>query len=322
MIVFVTSRGHEYTVASLVGGKFGFPTPVVEVVSYERLLRTGRVRRATYVFTDIERLSPWELRAAADLFRALSDAGLRCLNDPARVKSRVELLRALHRAGINPFDVYRADEQPRPERFPVFLRFETDHGWPLSELLEDQKSLDAALDALRRAGTSLRGVIVVEHCPGLYAQGLWHKWGTFRVGSAISVDHISVDDKWLVKYGDWDKLTDEVVVDEHDAVASNRFAAELQKAFDIAGIDFGRADHAMVGGRTVIYEINTNPNIGRYVPDPKPLRLQTQTIGRERLARALEAIDTKGGGNVAVTPTPLLRKWRRWHFGFLSPRQP
>lgn len=322
MIVFVTSRGHDYTVASFVRGTFGFRTPHIESISYEKLLRSRRIDRATYIFTDMERLTPWELRVAADLFRALSDAGLRCLNDPARVKSRVELLRALYLTGVNPFNVYRADEQPHPERFPVFLRFETDHGWPLSELLEDQSALDAALEALRLNGTPLRGVIAVEHCAAPYKSGLWHKWGTFRVGAAMSVDHISVDDKWLVKYGDWDKLSDDVVADEHDAVSSNRFAADLQKAFDIGGMDFGRADHAMVGGRTVVYEINTNPNIGRYVPDPKPLRLRTQTIARERLAQALEGIDSEAGGRVAIEASPLLRKFRRWRFGMLPPRRP
>jgi hypothetical protein len=322
MIVFVTSRGHEYTVASLARGTFGFEVPDIEVISYERLLRSRRIDRATYVFTDMERLSPWELRAAADLFRALSNAGLRCLNDPARVKSRVELLRALHSAGLNPFNVYRADEQPQPDRFPVFLRFEADHGWPLSELLEDRAALDFALDALRRNGTPLRGVIAVEHCPAPYVEGRWHKWGTFRAGAAMSVDHISVDDKWLVKNGDWDKLSDEVIADEHDAVSSNRFAADLQKAFDIAGIDFGRAHHATVGGKTVVYEINTNPNIGRYVPDPKPLRRQTQAIARMRLAEALKAIDSEIGCKVAIEATPLLRKFRRWRFGFLFPKRP
>jgi len=43
----------------------------------------------------------------------------------------------------------------------------------------------------------------------------------------------------------------------------------------------------------VVYEINTNPFIGHYVPDPKPLRRETQTLARQRFADALEAIDTK-----------------------------
>ena len=54
--------------------------------------------------------------------------------------SRVELLRSLNAAGINPFDVMRADESPRPTRFPVFLRFEMDHNNLLSGLLATRRN--------------------------------------------------------------------------------------------------------------------------------------------------------------------------------------
>ena len=36
------------------------------------------------------------------------------------------------------------------------------------------------------------------------------------------------------------------------------------EAFKLAGIEYGRADHVSVGGREVIYEINTNPDIGQF----------------------------------------------------------
>ena len=104
------------------------------------------------IFADIERLAPWELTLAAELFRVLSEAGLRCLNNPARAMSRVELLRSLKAAGFNPFDVTRADEQPRPARFPVFLRFEMDHNHILSDLLYSQLELDNKLTDFRNPG--------------------------------------------------------------------------------------------------------------------------------------------------------------------------
>ena len=144
-----------------------------------------------------------------------------------------------------------------------------DHNHPLSDLISSQEELDNTLKNLRNSGRSLRGIFVIEYCAEPYSDGLWHKWGTFRVGSATLVDHIAVDSSWCVKYGVWEKLTDAAIIDEHDAVKSNRFAAALAPIFDIAGIDFGRADHATVAGATVVYEINTNPYIGPYVPDPK-----------------------------------------------------
>jgi hypothetical protein len=312
MIVFITTGDHKYTLATLQNGTFGFPTPRVQVSDYDHLFGAESVPRATYVFADLERLTAWELRIAAELYRVLSSAGVRCLNDPARTKTRVELLRALHNAGLNPFNVYRADEQPRPARFPVFIRFEMSHGRPRpSALLPDQEALNISLDTLRRNSTPLRGMMVIEYCGMPYSPNLWHKWSTFRVGDRISVDHIAVDDYWLVKYGDWEKLTDEAVADEHDAVTSNRFAADLASIFDVAGIEFGRADHAFIEGRTVVYEINTNPGVGPYVPDPKPLRLRTQSLARRRLAEALETIDCEDSGAVKMDLTPLLREWCR-----------
>lgn len=311
MIVFITTPGHWTTFRSLVDGTFGFPTPQVSATEYHHLFRARTVPRATYVFADIDRLSAWELRVACEFYGMLRSAGVRCLNNPARAKSRVELLRALYTAGLNPFNVYRADEQPRPARFPVFVRFEAGHSDFTTELLPDQKALDVALEALRRQGFPLRGMIAVEYWAKPYSPDLWHKWSTFRVGDRILVDHIAVDDNWNVKLGAWEKLTEEAIADEHDAVTSNRFAAHLGRVFDVAGIEFGRADHALSEGRTTVYEINTNPFIGHYVPDKKPLRFSTQSLARRRLADALEAIDCKDRGSVVVEPGPVLQHWPR-----------
>ena len=150
MIVYITTRGHGRTLRSLKRKTFGFPTPRLVLDCYERLLGCKRVPQATYIFADLERLAPWELTFAAELFRVLSEAGARCLNNPARAMSRVELLRSFRAAGLNPFDVTRADEQPRPAHFPVFLRFEMDHNHPLSDLIYSQEQLD---QPLRTCGT-------------------------------------------------------------------------------------------------------------------------------------------------------------------------
>src|SRR5260370_11498548 len=124
LVVFVTTRGHAYTVRAIIEQKMGATAPVSRTMTYDDLFKTEWVPRATFVFTDLERLYPWEARLAADVFRSLKFEGLRCLNDPARVLTRYELLRALHRRGINPFDVYRAEDRPKPQRFPVFVRGE------------------------------------------------------------------------------------------------------------------------------------------------------------------------------------------------------
>ena len=125
-----------------------------------------------------------------------------------------------------------------------------------------------------------------------------------------------MDDNWLVKRGVWEKLTDAAVADEYEAVKANRFADALKPVFEIAGIDFGRADHAPVRGQPIIFEINTNPYIAPYVPDPKLLRRATQAVARQRFAAALDAIDTTGKGTVTLRRTKFeMRQRRTWLFG-------
>ena len=316
MIVAITARGHGGALASLSNGKFGFPLPKFVTADYDHLLCARRIAKATYIFADLERLAPWELRAAAKLYRALRKAGLRCLNDPACAMSRVELLRALHGAGINPFNVFRAEECPSRHGSPVLLRHEDDHWRPFPDLIASQDALDKTLEQLRANGVPLRGILATEFCAEPYSEGLWHKWGTFKVADSLWLDHIAVDDNWLVKRGVWKKLTEAAIADEHEAVNANRFSDAVRPAFELGAIEFGRADHAPVGGRPVVFEINTNPFIGPYVPDPKPLRRETQDLARRRLAAALDAIDTPGTGTLTLRKSRFLKRQRReWIFG-------
>ena len=73
-------------------------------------------------------------------------------NDPARVRTRYGLLRALAEAGLNDFDAYYGDGFPRPRRFPVFLRIASTHAGPIGGLIEDQAELDMRLRELEERG--------------------------------------------------------------------------------------------------------------------------------------------------------------------------
>jgi hypothetical protein len=322
MIVFITTRGNGYTLKCLVDGTLGVPSPKFRITHYERLFGAWRVPRATYVFGDLERLAPWELRLAADLYRSMTSAGLRCLNDPAKVMARVEMLTALHAAGINPFAVLRADAAPRPRRFPVFIRSEDNHAKADATLYRTQQELELALHDLRESGIPLRGMLIVEQAAEPYSDRLWAKWGTWRIGDRTIVEHIAVDDTWLVKIGDHDKVTEAFAADERDAVASNRFAADVRVAFDIAAIEFGRADHGTVAGRPVIYEINTNPFLSVFSPGKRPLRQEAQLLARGRIATALADINTNENGFVSLPGTAIRRPIRWWRPGFVTPRRP
>ncbi len=75
MIILITTRGYTRTLKSVSKGTFGVPTPDFRTTYYERLFGAWRVPRATYIFGDIERLAPWELRIAADLYLSMTTAG-------------------------------------------------------------------------------------------------------------------------------------------------------------------------------------------------------------------------------------------------------
>jgi hypothetical protein len=309
MIVFVTTRAHAYTVKSLIDGSFGVPLPRVRVAAWEDLFHARRLARATYIFTDMERLSAPELGLAAQLYRTATAAGLHCLNDPARLRFRYALLHALEAANYNPFRVYRAELSPRPERFPVFVRSEANHGLPLTGLLPDQTALNAHLAALQSNGVPLRFLLVIEFCAQPIAPGVWRKDGTFRIGPAMHFDHAVIEDNWLVKTGTYGLATLEMMEAERDAAATNAGAEALRPVFDHACIEYGRADHALVGGRPVVYEINTNPNIYPLLKQRLPVRDEAQQIARRRFAALLAAIDTLSEGEVAIAPA-LPLKWQ------------
>lgn len=321
MIVLLTAPGHRYTLKGLKSRGLELRLPQLIIVSYDWLFRLPVVPRATYLFTDFNRLSPWEHRVAAERFRTFSRAGLRCLNDPAKIPDRVQLTAALHEAGQIPYRAYRATDRPRPVRFPVFVRLD-DHQKPLTDLLGDQAALDERLQSLQSEGIPLRDLLVIEYCGEPIREGLWAKWGAFRVGEQYSLDHIGVEPRWLVKYGDWNLLSEDIVALEHTAVTRNQFEADLMSGFALAQIEYGRADFGLVNGRPVIYEINTNPFVGPYVPDPIPLRRKSQDLARRRLIDMLVAIDTQPRGLLRIGRSPLLDRRQLWRPGLQSHKQP
>lgn len=325
MIVFLTTQIHTDTVASLVDGSYGAALPELKSLPYEAVLLADTLPRATYVFSDIERLSLWEKILAAELHRKLQNDGCRCLNDPAQVMTRYSLLRALHHAGINPFRVWRLDDAilagmleadpptrsrwrrapaPRPPNFPVFLRTDADHDRPLTDPLPTRASLADAVARLGDQGVPLSGVMIIEYCSEPLADGVWGKFGTFRIGDMISVDHAVIERNWCVRTGTVGIATAEMFEWEHRAVATNAYAAALKPAFAVGGIEYGRADHATVGGRQVIYEINTNPFVASLAPQRLPIRDETMRVGHDRFATGLHAIDGATGEPVRIAKSP------------------
>jgi hypothetical protein len=239
----------------------------------------------------------------------MKNAGLPVLNNPARFKNRYTLLRALHTAGLNDFDAYRAHEINSIKRFPVFLRKIQGHRAPLSGLLETREETRKAIDAAISAGTPEENLVLIELAAEPVRAGLYRKLAAFRIGNAI-IPHLSVHDTvWLVKYGRMFDAIEDLYREEHAMLEQNPFAGHLRKVFDVAGVEYGRADFGFFRGRLQVFEINTNPHVAPAEPHPSATRVASMNLSWEKYLHALRAIDSHGGRSVRLADGPLQR-WR------------
>lgn len=316
MIIAFTTRAHSRTHTALCQQRyFRF-----RVVPYERLFRRRSLPRATYLFTDMDRLHFWDLEMAARIHRQLAAAGARVLNDPARFLPRHALLNAWQRAGINDFGAWRADQRPPPEAYPVFLRTESAHRGVLTDLLHGPEALEQAIARVVAEGVPWREVLVVQYRAEPVADGLFRKLAVHRVGEA-TVPALCVHERqWNAKFGEPGVASGELYEEEQRIVAGNPYGEPLRRAFEVAGIDYGRADFGLVRGRPQAYEINTNPAVrhprrGTLVP----ARRATFAAFLERYLEALAAIDGPPAGAPIRLRDP--RRLRRKLYQFWRSRE-
>lgn len=289
MIVFVTTRAHQYTVRAFVRSYGALRGDRVVLRSYERLLASVRHPRAVYVFADVERLAPPEAEQAADLWQRLADRGSRLLNHPTRSMRRYELLRTLHERGMSAVDVFRVAEHRTPSRFPVFLRAENDHGGSRTALLPDGAALAEALAVLDRDGRSREDALITEFCETRDAAGLYRKYGAFCIAGQIVPRHLFFNDGWMAKSAT--RFDAPLLEEERRYLATNPHDDSLRTIFALAGIDYGRIDYAVHEGRVQVWEINTNPEIVSYRYSGGIQRLPLQREFAARFAAALHALD-------------------------------
>ncbi len=289
MIIFVITPEHPYTLQEVVRESPGLK---LRIATYDRLFAMRRPPRATYVFTDLDRLPMWRVRDAAKVYRRLRDAGLRVLNDPARLSSRYGLLRQLCRQGINDFDAYRVEEGIVPARWPVFLRAEGDHDAPLTDLMHDWDEARRAVEHAVAAGTPISSLLLVEYAAEPVRPGLFRKLSVFRIGNIYFGANCVHEDNWLVKLGTKGIAPPELYEDELRLVRDNPFEAALRPVFELAAIEYGRADFGLVGGRPQIYEINSNPHIQFPTEHPSAPRTESFHVFKRNFYAALAEIDT------------------------------
>ena len=309
MIRFLLTRGHHYPIKKV---KRSPLAPAVNSMNYDCLFRARWLRRGTYVFSDLDRLGYWDLELAADLYLQMKSAGLPVLNNPARFKNRHSLLRALHAAGLNDFDAYRVHEIQAIKRFPVFLRKIQGHREPLSDLLQTREEAEKSVTAAIAAGTPEENLVLIELAAEPVRPGVYRKLAAFRIGDKI-VPHLSVHDKtWLVKYGQKFDDIEELYREENSILEQNPFAGHLQKVFEVAGVEYGRADFGFYRGRIQVFEINTNPHLAPDGLHPSATRVASMKLSWEKYMEALCSIDGSGRRLVRLADGKLqrLRPWK------------
>lgn len=289
-----------------------FSSPIAHFLRNTRRELAGRLRFLTYeelfferagpighyIFTDLDRLGRYELdtaaRFAAMLRKSVPDA--RILNDPARALERTALLVALHRAHVNDFTANRLDTGERPSRFPVFIRPEDGHHGPETDLIEEA-DFDRALADLRDRGVPLRGRVAIGFAAEKGPNGRYRKYGAFNIAGTVVSQHLIESDVWAVRRRVDDKPLSEAIEDsagiveeELDYIRSNPHRDQVRRAFEIASIEYGRADYGVVNGRLQFYEINTNPQFPGF--QHRDHRTALRGIIREHLVNAFRALDT------------------------------
>jgi hypothetical protein len=317
MIIFVVASGHEYTLRPL-GAAGGAPR--FRVMTYYRLFGRPRLPKASYIFTDFDRLGPWELQLASEACRVLADVGCRCLSNPARALGRHALLTRLFKEGINRFDAWRPELDEWPARYPVFLRHDDGHAGPLTDLIPDEKSLRQEIERLVGLGHPLRRLLIVEYAAEPIRPGLFRKYTMFRVGDAVFPHASEHGPDWRLKSGDYSPDREALYREEAEALATGPFRAELEQAFRVAGIEYGRADFGLVAGRPQIYEINTNPLLDLEPEAKTGGRRQTVDLFWQNLIAALRQIDPGERSGTVALDTPSLKQ-RRGRQKWFLPRE-
>jgi hypothetical protein len=307
MIVALTTGPHRYTFKSVQSER----RVRLRVMAYERALLTSRLPRATYLFTDFDRLDHHALELAAHLYQSIVRQGGRAINDPARARQRFSLLRTLHDRGLNRFDVWRVEDTPRPDRFPVFLRRESGHSGVISDLLHDAREVESAITHAIASGCPRRELILVEYAAEPSESGWFRKYSAYRVGDRMVPALCVHDTRWVAKLGQEGLAGEAAYADELDMIRTNRFADLIRPSFEAADLEFGRADFGIVGGSPQVYEINTNPTIKPLRQHPYKIRLESARLVEEQLIDALVAIDSPRGRPFTLDDELLTRHQRR-----------
>ena len=326
MIYFVVSEEGSFSIRFYLDEEGRAVRDRIRVVSYRELARLGRLPLGTWVFTQIDRLTGTRRELVDLACHRLTGAEARVMNQPREVLRRHALLRAAYSAGMNRFRAWSADGvlfgpiggtrsvgadaiSAADLRYPVFVRDANRHTGNLTPLLDSPRKVEHALASLMASGRRLTDLLVVEFCDTKDEHGIYHKYSAFKIGDRVVPRYRESSREWMVKW-DW-RLFDRQRADEEARyLETNPHDAWIRRVFDLARIDYGRIDYGVLDGAPQVWEINTNPTIGRG-PGPKAAQSAEVVAYKEMLAGpfanfyanftdAWRAVDTAADASASV----------------------
>jgi hypothetical protein len=260
-------------------------------VPTHQLAQLDELPYGAYLFTDQDRQTPEQKALLAQVWEQLAghEPHVRLFNHPLRAKGRRELLRSLSDLGRNDFRAIPVDELPGDLRYPVFLRLDEDHCGSRTPLIETSGELEREIVGLLLAGAPRRSLLVVEFCDTADARGIYRKYSMFRFGERLIPRHIHFSRNWMLKFPD---LVDaDKLAEERAYLEENPHEEALREVFDLAGLQYGRADYAFQDGRMQVWEVNSNPMVTLNVEDYQKVHLEQQEWFAVRALEAFRAME-------------------------------
>ena len=264
MITFFVNAAGSFGIRDYVGNRGVEMAGRFNVVLYESLANVSALPVTGTIFAAVDQPGPAARCAAGALHRNLSAVrpAPPVLNDPLRSLQRYALLRRLFEIGCNRFTAIRATDDPSALRYPVFIRYERRHNGSMTPLLHDRRALDRALVDLTVRGIRPQELLIVEFCDTSGPDGLFRKYSAMRIGEAIIPRHVHTGTSWIAKAST--SADEESLVREELHYLDNHPHAEwLRRVFTEAHIEYGRIDYGVYNGEPQVWEINTNPTLGR-----------------------------------------------------------
>jgi hypothetical protein len=226
-----------------------------------------RVPAGAWIFLAADQLTPGGRALAKALADQLMAGRARVLNHPGTALCRFALLTELHNRGMNKHRAVRADADFSGLRYPVFLREEHRHSGNLSELLHSPGQVRARLALARLDGYRPEDLLIMEFLDTPGPDRMYRKYSAFILGDRIMARALERGRDWMVKHADSD-LVEASFLEERGFVQQNPHRESLRPIFEIANVEYGRIDYAVLDGVIETWEINLHPTIGRRLGRP------------------------------------------------------